>query len=253
MLAASAPLEMFDEIDSTILEARRRAESGDVGPVWLLARRQTAGRGRRGRAWESIHGNLFATYLGPISAPPARIALLGFAVGLAIAEACDAVIGAGRARLKWPNDVFIDGAKVSGLMLDSGALGGGDHWAAIGFGVNLADAPAGLDQPATSLRAHLPPDALAPEPAAFLNMLRPRLEAWADCLARDGFALVRRAWLQRAHGLGERARVVLGQSELTGVIAGLSESGELELDTPEGRRLIAAGDILLIPQSLASP
>jgi len=252
MLVASAPLEVFDEIDSTILEARRRADGGDVGPVWLVARRQTAGRGRRGRVWASIEGNLFATYLGRLSAPPAEIALLGFATGLAIAEACDAVIGPGRARLKWPNDVFIEGAKASGLMLDSGALGDGAYWVAIGFGVNLVDAPEGLDQPTTALRAHLPPDAPAPDPIAFFNIVRPRLEHWADQLARDGFAPLRRAWLARAHGLGAEARVVLGQSEISGKLAGLSESGELEFDTAEGRRLIAAGDVLFPPSSTQS-
>lgn len=253
MLAASAPLEVFDEIDSTIMEARRRAESGDVEPAWLVARRQTAGRGRRGRVWDSVEGNLFATYLGGVHAPPAHIALLGFATGLAIAEACDAVIGPGRARLKWPNDVFIDGAKASGLMLDSGGIGPGEYWLAIGFGVNLTDAPRDLDQPATALCDHLPPDAPAPAPLAFLQIVRPRLEYWADRLARDGFAPLRHAWLARAHGLGAQARVVLGQGEISGVIVGLSESGELELDTADGRRLIAAGDVLLTPQNPASP
>jgi BirA family biotin operon repressor/biotin-[acetyl-CoA-carboxylase] ligase len=253
MLAASAPLEVFDDIDSTILEARRRAERGDAGPVWLVARRQSAGRGRRGRAWESIDGNLFATYLGRVSAPPAEIALLGFATGLAIAEACDAVIGPGRARLKWPNDVFIDGAKASGLMLDSGGIGQGASWVAIGFGVNLVGAPQHLDQPATALRDHLPPDAPAPDPIAFLAMVRPRLEHWGHVLAHEGFAPLRKAWMTRAYGLGMTARVSIGADMLSGVLIGINESGELELDTAEGRRLIAAGDILFTPPSATSP
>ena len=245
MIAAEAPVEVFDEIDSTILEARRRAERGEVSPVWLIARRQTAGRGRRGRSWVSTPGNLLATYLGSTTNSPAQIALVGFAAGLAIAETIDANIGAGRAKLKWPNDVLVDGGKASGLMLDSGALGDSATWLALGFGVNLAGAPEALDQPTSSMRNALPPDAPAPEPLAFLAQLRPRLEAWTERLERDGFEPLRRAWLDRAHGLGAEARVAGGAEKVRGRIVGLSPRGELELDTPDGRRLIAAGDVLL--------
>jgi BirA family biotin operon repressor/biotin-[acetyl-CoA-carboxylase] ligase len=245
MIIAEAPVEVFDEIDSTILEARRRAEAGVIAPVWIVARRQSAGRGRRGRVWASLEGNLLATYLGATGRPPAEIALLGFATGLAIAETIDASIGPGLATLKWPNDVLIDGAKASGIMLDSGAAQGGETWFALAFGVNLAAAPEALDQPTTSLRAHLPPDAPAPDPLAFLAQLRPRLDAWTARLTREGFEPLRRAWLSRAHGLGASARVALGEAILEGRIAGLSPRGELEFDTKDGRRLIAAGDVLL--------
>jgi BirA family biotin operon repressor/biotin-[acetyl-CoA-carboxylase] ligase len=245
MIDGQAPIETFEEIDSTILEARRRAERGESGPVWLVARRQTAGRGRRGRAWASLEGNLLATYLFASARPPALIALLGFAAGVAIAETIDDIIGAGRATLKWPNDVLIDGAKAAGIMLDSGAAGEGVAWAALAFGVNLAAAPEGLDQRATSLRAALPPDALAPEPLAFLEQLRPRLESCAARIDAEGFEPLREQWLRRAHGLGQEARVVQGGQTLLGRIAGLSPRGELELDTPVGRRLVAAGDVFL--------
>ena len=179
------------------------------------------------------------------SRPPAEIALLGFATGVALAETIDAILGPGRATLKWPNDVFIDDAKASGIMLDSGTLTSGEAWVALAFGVNLADAPDNVDQPTISLRAVLPPDAAAPEPLAFLDALRPKLEAWSLRIERDGFEALRGAWLARAHGLGQIARVVQGDVTLEGRIAGLSTRGELELDTPTGRRLIAAGDVFL--------
>jgi BirA family biotin operon repressor/biotin-[acetyl-CoA-carboxylase] ligase len=244
MIDASAPVEVFDEIDSTILEARRRAERGDAGPVWLIARRQTAGRGRRGRAWASLNDNLLATLLFITKQPPAQIALLGFATGVAIAETLAAVIGSGRVTLKWPNDVFIDGAKAAGIMLDSGPSADAT-WVALAFGVNLAAAPDGLDQPTISLRDVLPPDAPAPAPLEFFSKLRPRLEAWARRLDEDGFEPLRQAWLARAHGMGQAARVLQGEQTLEGWIVGLSPRGELELDTTDGRRLIAAGDVLL--------
>jgi len=245
MIDARAPVEVFDEIDSTILEARRRAERGESGPLWLIAKRQTAGRGRRGRAWASIEGNLLATYLFSTHQPPATIALLGFATGIALAETIDIIVGAGRATLKWPNDVFIDGAKAAGIMLDSGALNPQATWVALAFGVNLAGAPDAIDQPTVSLRDVLPPDAPAPEPLVFLDALKPRLTDWSARLEQDGFASLRQAWLQRAHGLGREARVRQGDTVIDGTIAGLSSRGELELDTVTGRRLIAAGDVFL--------
>ncbi|HRE43281.1 MAG TPA: biotin--[acetyl-CoA-carboxylase] ligase [Terricaulis sp.] len=242
MIDGQAPVEIFDEIDSTLSEARRRAERGDFAPVWLVAKVQTAGRGRRGRAWRSLDGNLLATYFSRNDRPPAEIALLGFALAVAIAETFDTYLGARRALVKWPNDVLIDGAKMSGILLDSGAAHGAG-WAALGFGVNLAAAPEGLDQPTACLRQLLPPDALASEPLAFLDELRPRLEQLGAQLAQQGFAPLRQAWLSRAYGLGQIARVAQGETVLEGRIAGLSETGALELDTSEGRKLVAAGDV----------
>ncbi len=245
MLDPSAPLEIFDEIDSTIVEARRRADGGQFAPVWMIARRQTAGRGRRGRSWGSIEGNLMATYLGTVDRPPAEIALLGFAAGIAIAETFDAMIGPGRARLKWPNDLFLDGAKACGLMLDSGAVSANRNWVALAFGVNIIGAPDNLDQQTAALRHALPPDAPPPTPEGLLAAIRGRLEPRAAQLNTEGFEPLRRAWLARAHGLGERARVQIGTDIIEGRIAGLSPRGELELETATGPRLIAAGDILL--------
>ncbi|PZO55489.1 MAG: biotin--[acetyl-CoA-carboxylase] ligase [Alphaproteobacteria bacterium] len=248
MIDGQAPVETFDEIDSTMLEARRRAERGELGPVWLVAKRQTAGRGRRGRAWISKDGNLLATYLFATQKPPGEIALLGFAAGVAIAEATDEIIGAGSALLKWPNDVLIDGAKAAGILLDSGSLAGGGLWAALAFGVNLADAPEGIDQRTTSLRAVLPPDAETPAPLAFLARVQRGLVAWSARLDAEGFAPLRQAWLSRAYGIGQEARIIRGETALEGRFAGLSPRGELELDTAEGRRLIAAGDVFF-PQA----
>lgn len=242
MIDGQAPVETFDEIDSTLLEARRRAARGEFGPVWLLARTQTAGRGRRGRSWSSLEGNLMATYLCAADRPPAEIALLGFATGVALAERFETYLGRGRVTLKWPNDMLIDGAKAAGILLDSGTQGG-VTWAALAFGVNLAAAPENLDQPAVALRQVLPPDAPTPAPESFLAAVRPRLQALVAQLGVDGFEPLRQAWLSRAHGLGRTVRVAQGEQMVEGRLAGLSPRGELELETPEGRRLIAAGDV----------
>lgn len=244
MIDGGAPVETFEEIDSTVLEARRRADRGETGPVWLIARRQTAGRGRRGRAWITIDGNLFATLLFATARPPQEIALLGFATGLALAETLEAFGARAPATLKWPNDVLIGGAKAAGILLDSGAIpGGGGTWAALAFGVNLAGAPKAIEQPTISLREALAPDVETPAPLEFFAALRPRLETWATRLSTEGFEPLRQAWLARAHGLGQTARVLQGAEPITGQFSGLSPRGELELETQTGRRLISAGDV----------
>lgn len=238
--ASGAPLEILEEIDSTIVEARRRADFGDYGPVWLLARKQAAGRGRRGRAWTSIEGNLFATYLGRTERPPAEIALLGFAAGLGIAEAMEA-LGANDVALKWPNDVFIRGAKAAGIMLDSGAIDGGGHWFALAFGVNIAARPGALDQETAALADHI--HGPAPKPEDLLEDIAARIEAWARRLERDSFSALREAWLGRAYRLGEPIRVVVSDETIEGRMKGLSAHGELEIETGAGLRYISAGDI----------
>lgn len=240
MLAPDAALEIFDEIDSTMEEARRRAARGDFAPVWLMARTQTAGRGRRGRAWNSRAGNLMATYYGVAKAPPATLALLGFAAGVAIAEAVSDDAGETPVSLKWPNDVLMGGAKIAGLMLDTAAAPGG-HWLALGFGVNIAEAPEGLDQPTAALAqtARAPPT-----PESLLARIRARLERWSMILAGQGFAPVREAWLARAHAPGAPLHVRAGSDLIAGRFAGLSAQGELELATPDGVRRIAVGDIV---------
>lgn len=236
MIDAGAPIESFDELDSTLLEARRRAERGEIAPVWLIARRQTAGRGRRGRVWASLDGNLLATYLGPTQRAPAELALLGFAAALAIADAVDALLGPGRSRLKWPNDVMVDGAKLAGILIDNGGT-----WFSLAFGVNLASSPQALDQPTISVGQAL--KNAPPKPMDFFARLRPLLEAWCFRLETDGFAPLRAAWLARAFAFGEVVAVALGDERIEGRLAGMSARGELELHTPSGRRLVAAGDI----------
>jgi BirA family biotin operon repressor/biotin-[acetyl-CoA-carboxylase] ligase len=232
MIAPSAPLQIFDALDSTNEEARRRAEKGEVSPVYIMARTQTAGRGRRGRTWVTQPGNLFLTYLGATRQKPQAIALLGFAAGLALAEFCDALIGPGKARLKWPNDLMLGGRKAAGLLLESGALPDGGNWLAVGIGFNLAAAPGDLDQETASLSQFLGGAAPAPEVVAV--DLAHRLASWSGWLEREGFAPLRAAWLARAHGLGQPAKVENGGPVLKGVARDLSAKGELLLELETG-------------------
>ena len=139
---------VLDEVDSTNEEAFRRHAAGEAGPLWLRARRQTAGRGRSGRAWVSPEGNLHVSLLLTEPLAPAERPRVGFVAGLAIVEALEIVAeAAGPFRLKWPNDVLADGAKVAGLLLEAR----GPDALVVGWGVNLAHAPRGTETPAASL------------------------------------------------------------------------------------------------------
>jgi BirA family transcriptional regulator, biotin operon repressor / biotin---[acetyl-CoA-carboxylase] ligase len=242
VIDGNAPRVVFDAIDSTNAEAARRAAAGDVGPLWIRATEQSAGRGRRGRSWTSDPGNLFITYLGAMARPPAEIALLSFAAALAVADVADHVIGRPTALLKWPNDVMIVGRKVAGILLESGAASDGRTWVAVGIGINVASAPSDVNQPIVALSAVTGAKAITLD--ALEALLRRRLAFWAGCLERDGFVQLREAWLARAHGLGGLVVARLGQEEVTGVLRGISADGAMELDVPDkGTRLISAGEV----------
>lgn len=158
-----APLVILDEIDSTNAEARRLAEAGEAGPRWIVARRQTAGRGRRGRKWETEQGNLAATLLITTPKSAAEAAQATFVAALAVADLLDVFVSPALVSIKWPNDVLLDGVKVSGILVESGAHANGDLWLAVGIGVNLAHAPDDTERGATSIAERLRADlAFAP-------------------------------------------------------------------------------------------
>ena len=234
-------LAAFDTLASTSDEARRRARAGAPEGTVVTARVQTAGRGRQGRAWVSQSGNLHASVLLRPDAPMARAAQLGFAAGLAVADAISAFTPKASVTLKWPNDVLLDGRKAAGILLESeGDAAGRVAFVIIGIGVNLAAYPADTEFPATSLKAAV---GTAPKPEAFLAALAPALALWYERWRADGFAVLRRAWLERAAGLGQALRARLPGETVEGRFAGLDDDGMLLLDAPGGRRRIAAGDV----------
>jgi BirA family biotin operon repressor/biotin-[acetyl-CoA-carboxylase] ligase len=231
---------ILDEAPSTMAEAAARAREAP-GPLWIMARRQTAGRGRRGRAWADPPGNLAATLLTP--APETeRAALMSFVAALALFDACAEVTGRPEAfALKWPNDVLLHGGKLAGILLETVA----PAHLAIGIGVNLRHAP----EPAT-----LDPGAVAPVslaeglgaeigPEAFLTPLARAFDARARSFATYGFAPIRTAWLDRAARKGETVTARTGNHEVTGRFETLDDAGRLILATPAGRQAIAAAEV----------
>jgi BirA family biotin operon repressor/biotin-[acetyl-CoA-carboxylase] ligase len=242
----SAPAVLtFDEIDSTNAEARRRAEAGETGPLWIAARRQTGGRGRRGRPWETGAGNLAATLLISTTKPPLEAAQVAFVAALAVSDLAAAYVASDRVTVKWPNDVLIGGRKVAGVLVESGGLGGGRLWLGIGVGVNLASSPVAAERPATSFAEHLPmPHTEPPSPEAALVELASAFDRWINLWDSAGFGPVAEAWTARAHGLGRPCTARLERETLDGVALGLDGDGALRLRLSDGSiRRITAGDV----------
>lgn len=238
-------LVALDSIDSTNEEARRRLAADASMPEGTLiwAAEQTAGRGRRGRSWASPRGNLYLSLVLRPGCVPGVAAQLGFAAAVALAETlADLLPGDGRVRLKWPNDVLVDGAKASGILLEAVSAEAGRAGAIIlGVGVNVQSRPeTGLYRTTSLAEA----GATIREPGELLERFAGRFLSWYDSWRRDGFGPLRDAWLGRAIGLGQAIEVRLDRETLRGRFEALDASGALAVALPEGgRRLVAAGDV----------
>ncbi len=232
----------LDEIDSTNAEARRRAEAGATGPLWISALRQTAGRGRRGRVWETgAGGNLAATLLLHTDKPPGQAAQISFVAALAVTDLVRDHVHSAPAEVKWPNDVLVQGRKIAGVLVESGPAPSGGQWLAVGVGVNLAEGPVVAERPATSFAAE---GAAPPSPHDAVAALADGFQAWLDTWLAQGFAPIAAAWTERAHGLGQACRAHLGDQVIDGVAEGLEPDGALRLRLADGGvRRISAGDV----------
>jgi BirA family biotin operon repressor/biotin-[acetyl-CoA-carboxylase] ligase len=235
-----------ERVDSTNEEARRLAAAGAPAGTLVWGGEQLAGRGRRGRGWSSPPGNLYMSLLLRPRCPPAIACQLNFVAAVALAEAVGELLPSAAVALKWPNDVLVDGAKVSGILLE--AVAAPDHaidWLVIGIGVNIASHPADTPYPATSLHRA---GAAGATPAIVLQAFAERFERWHEAWRAAGFAPVRDRWLASARGLGEPIEVRLERETLRGLFSDLDESGALMLDMGEGgRRPVTTGD-LFFPQ-----
>jgi BirA family biotin operon repressor/biotin-[acetyl-CoA-carboxylase] ligase len=241
----AAPILLLDQTDSTNAEARRRADADESGPLWIVARRQTEGRGRRGRQWESQDGNLFSTLLQITRKSPAEAAQVTFVAALAIADLLDAFAPASLVTIKWPNDVMLAGQKASGVLVESGAHGSGGLWLAVGIGVNLAQAPEGTERPATAVAHHLRGDVTAPPSVeAAAAKLAEAFDVWMTRWETLGFEPILDAWRARTAGLEGPAVARLGRETVEGRAEGVAPDGALKLRLADGSlRLISAGDV----------
>lgn len=239
--AAGYRVAGYETIGSTNAEALERARAGDPGRLWLVTDHQTAGRGRRSRAWSTPRGNLASSILLVVAEGPAVAATLGFVAGLALVSALGiAGVAAKRLGLKWPNDVLLDGRKLAGILLEAEPREDG-FAVAVGIGVNVAAAPEGMPYPVASL-ATVAPQVDATRLFALLA------DAWAEVERiwnrGRGFDVVRKAWLAQAAGLGHPVTVSTGDVVITGTFETIDSDGRLILRSDGGeRRVVSAGDV----------
>ncbi|MXQ07755.1 biotin--[acetyl-CoA-carboxylase] ligase [Alphaproteobacteria bacterium GH1-50] len=233
---------ILDEVDSTMAEAQRRAPTLDR-PTWIMARRQTAARGRRGRKWSQPKGNFSATFVMKPRGNPAAAALRSFLAANALFETLALQVNRDALATKWPNDVLLNGGKVAGILLESAGAGGRVDWLSIGIGVNLMTVPEDVRDaafPPVSVRGEgghpMPRD-------EFLSAIASSMATEEALFKRFGFGPIRERWLQHAARLGEVITAHTGRDEITGTFESVDEAGQLVLQTPKGRVTVPAADI----------
>jgi len=238
----------FDELDSTNAALVRMVEQGvEVDENLLLwAKSQTAGKGRQGRTWVSPPGNVYASYL--LAAPENKAAApeIGFVAAIAVFDAiCDLPrhnTAPPPLQCKWPNDVLLDGGKVSGILPEMLTGPDGRSWLVLGIGINLESMPTEATMyPPTALILHH----IDSRPEHALTVLSRALAFWLEKWRAEGFEIIRHAWLERGPHIGTPVSVGLQSGTVEGTFAGLDTNGALLLDTPTGQRRILAGDVLL--------
>lgn len=217
-------IKQFNSLISTNTTARDYS----AGTI-VMAETQTGGRGRYGRIWQSPKGNLYVSFV--FESNPLRDKYLSFLTGLALAESLPEF----NVRLKWPNDVLLDGKKVAGILLETF-----ENKIIVGIGVNLINNPdKNMLYPATNLGGRL-------SPIALVKRLMIQYEALFNIFEKKGFKKIRARWLDLSVGVGETISVHLPTEELIGTFKGISDEGALLLKVGKRVRSITAGDVFLI-------
>ena len=236
-------LQVHESVASTSDLCRALAADGEPEGLAVLARRQSQARGSRGRDWSSPEGNLSLSVLLRPREPAHEAGQWSLLAAVAVADALVQFLpDAGVLRLKWPNDVLLNGAKLAGILVDAAAGPEGVlDWLVIGIGVNLAVAPDVPRRRVACLADIVPP----PTPEAFAVPLLDRLHHWRLVRARHGFGPIRAAWLERAPATGSEVTLRIGERRVIGGFAGLGDDGTLLLDADGRVRAFAAGEVLL--------
>lgn len=227
-------LRQIDVTASTNDDVRRAAERGEPEGLVVYARKQTSGRGRHGRIWDSPEGNLYCSVLLRPTNEKELLGLYSFVAVLAVYDTVSTYVDPLKARLKWPNDVLVEGKKISGILIEAG-----EDYLVMGVGLNLAHHPDTGLYPTTSLEKEA---GHSFEVSDILPRLLECLSFWYKTLQRNGFGVLREKWLVHAHQGAMRVR--LPQETLEGVFMDLDLQGRLHLRLADGsERAIATGDV----------
>lgn len=240
---AGKNMMVFESIDSSNNEAKRQAESGAEHGLLVIGEQQTAGRGRRGRAWESKKGEgIFMTLLLKPDIEPGSASMLTLVMGLAVRDALETV-GKLDARIKWPNDIVCDGKKVCGILTEMSAQIDYINHIVIGVGINVhnTEFPEEMQHLATSVyqqtgehicRAELAAESLARFEVYYARYLR--TQNLRELLEEYNSHLI---------NLGRKVQVMDMKKNFTGIAQGINEMGELIVETSEGTVQVSAGEV----------
>ena len=231
-------VEVVPELDSTNTELMRRSRAGRTDPVLLVAQRQTAGRGRLGRAWHGEPGSALTFSLG-LPLAPADWSGMSLAVGVALAESLHPEI-----RLKWPNDLWLHGRKLAGILIETASTGGeagAARYCVIGAGINVAPPPAAGLGTAPAWLGELWPDA-HPGPV-LLQVAAPLVQA-VQLFERAGFAAFRARFDARD---ALRGRSVVLSDGTAGTVAGTNEQGALLVHTAGAVKTVTSSEVSVRP------
>ena len=246
----------LDMVDSTNAEAMRQVRGGLAGPFWVWAQAQSSGRGRQGKPWISEPGNLYCTAVLTVDLRPQVWTQLSFVAGLAVYDAAALCLEQAaepwQLALKWPNDLLLNGRKVSGILLESTVVPDADPALAIGIGLNVQHSPAEAPPPyrATHIAAVVSEIGVQ---TAFEFLTRTFAEWQRVWDSGAGFAGIRDAWTQRAHGMGQEVSVNLPDERLAGRFSALDEDGAMILELESGAvRRILVGDVFLAEEDHAA-
>lgn len=233
-------LEVRESTGSTNDDVREAARAGAAAGLVIAAGRQQAGRGRRGAAWVCPPGEglAFSVLLRP-SEKKALWPRLSLAAGLAVAEGLDR--HGVSAEVKWPNDVWIRGRKIAGILVEAG-----EDFVVVGIGINVGvtEFPEALAETATSLALEFGTETERP---AVLASVLDRLAVWHTKIGADFEELLRR-FRQRCALTGKQIRLTAADGMVTGEAAGIGDGGELLIRTPQGvRRIVQAEEVRVVP------
>ena len=241
-------LACFDHIDSTNAEALRRAENGQSAPLWIVAKEQSSGRGRRGRTWITASGNLFATLLLEWHEEVAHLSELSFVAAVACGDMLEKLIEKSgchsEVALKWPNDILLNSAKVGGILIETSSVNnsGESTAVAIGIGLNIAAHPGeALAYPVTDFAKA----GLAISAGEVFELLAVSFEQYFTLWQNGaGFSRIKQRWLALGPAIGQKLKINTGSGMITGEFNGLDDHGRLLLRLRDGsQQVVVSGDV----------
>lgn len=235
-------LTVYETLPSTSDECKKLAESGALSGTAIVARTQTSGRGTHGRTWESLEGNLAFSFIMRHCRLEEITQILPFVVAVSLYDAMRFFVPGASLKIKWPNDLVHEGAKLAGTLIERGGHAA-SSWVVVGIGANLATAPL-IETQKTTCLARL---GGAVDPVRLAHTILENVAYWLACWERLGFAPIRDAWLERGHELGSRLAARRGNTYIPGFFAGLDDDGRLLLQTEQhGVQTFTAGDVILL-------